>query len=524
MAQYTFMSEKTGKRIAAALERMAAVKDLEYLPAYAEYEQAGFAAWAQSHITGDAYGISIPKGSATTITKTGHHAGWAAPTPGIVGRAADDPYMTGSGPFWYCLVNAAIDVDGTAHIKAIEGDGRFKLDGSMGEVFQLHNVLYEAFDSSGNDYVLMSISDACLAGMAAHFWDRLPSGEVRPFILTAVYVGVKGEDNYMHSWSGRKPWTRSVSHDSMITQCRNASTGYSGKAVGDDWYVKTMFLMKYGTKHSQSVFAGCTNYSAQVAPTVAETGVTRVIVSNADAAKFQVGSAVMLGTHTGDSTDRNVANNYDVLDGVRILSIEEYDAGNMALVLDTTETFDTATTYLLSTSPWFSGSLDQVEGDGTITDAGRTNGREPFKLQGIECMVGVYEILGNVILSNTGSGWEPCVNPDSANEATSVTSDYMHAGKYLPSGASDAWHYPMYPVESNGLLFGDTEGASQTTGMCDGQYTNKTETTGMREWLGLGFLAHGGAAGLFCVYGANGLPSAGWHLGSRLSGIGRGRA
>lgn len=522
MARYTFMSEKTGKRIAVALETMANQSQLSYDATAEEYTQQSIKAMLDSYRNGLAYGVSIPKGSATACTKIGANAGIAAPAPGIVGRAADDPY-TQVGPFTHFDVNGYVDGNGVPHVTAFEGDGRFRRDGSNGDVWVLAPVLWWLMDESDEDAVTISVSDTRLPGLNPQPQAYLPDGTLRPFMLYAKYVGVKGDDEHMHSYAGRKPWNRSVSHTNLITQCANASTGYSGKSIADDWYLKVMFLLKYATKHSQSVFYGCASYDVQCAPTVAEEGVTRVIVSKANADKLLVGSAVMLGTHTGNN-DRNTASNFDVFDGLRITKIEQYDDANSAVYVDSPTTFDVATTYWLSTSPWFSGTLDAVEGDGTLSDAGRLNGKEPFKLQGIETMMGLYECLGDVILSNTGEGWEACICYDSRNEATSLTDAYTHTGKYLPTGDADAWHYPLYPENAGGLLLGTTEGASQTTGLCDGEYTNKLATTGLREWLGLGGLIYAGYAGLFCVHGSIGLGLTYWHIGSRLSGTGRGRA
>lgn len=522
MAQYTFMSEKTGKRIAAALETMANQSQLSYDATAEEYTQQSIKAMLDSYRNGLAYGVSIPKGSATACTKIGANAGIAAPTPGIVGRAADDPY-TQVGPFTHFDVNGYVDGNGAPHVTAFEGDGRFRRDGSNGDVWVLAPVLWWLMDESDEDAVTISVSDTRLPGLNPQPQAYLPDGTLRPFMLYAKYVGVKGDDEHMHSYAGRKPWNRNVSHNSLITQCANASTGYSGKSIADDWYLKTMFLLKYATKHSQSVFYGCASYDVQCAPTVAEEGVTRVIVSKTNADKLLVGSAVMLGTHTGNN-DRNTASNFDVFDGLRITKIEQYDDANSAVYIDSPTTFDVATTYWLSTSPWFSGTLDAVEGDGTLSDAGRLNGKEPFKLQGIETMMGLMELLGDVIINGDAeSGWEPCINFDSRNEATSVTSDYARTGKYMTAGSSAGHHYPLYPSNASGLLMGQGDGASQSTGMCDSQYTSALGT-GTREWYGLGGLYIAGYAGLWYVGGSYALAYAFWPVGSRLSGTGRGRA
>lgn len=475
---------------------------------------------------GLAYGVSIPKGSATACTKTGANADIPAPTPGIIGRAAIDPYV-GVGPFWYATVNGFVDEDGTPHVTAFEGDGNFKADGSNGNVWIMAPVLWWTMDESADDAVTITVSDMRLSGMKEQPQAYLPDGTLRPYMLYAKYAGSNDGNGMMASVSGAAPWLFNVSHNSLITQCKTGTTGYSGKSIADDWYLKVMFLLKYATKHSQSVFTGCTNYSYQYSPAVAETGVTRVILTKAQAANLIVGSSMMLGTHAGTtSTDRGTAANHDVFANCRIVKIEDYDTDNSAVYFDSTATFDTATTYLLSTASWACGSLDAVEGDGTLTDAGRLNSHEPFKLQGIETMMGNYEILGDVIINSDGTtGWELCINYDSRNEASSISANYVHTGKTLFSNsANGAAHYPLYPSNAGGLLFGTGDGASSTTGMCDATYTNKTDTAGQREWLGLGYLGDGANAGLWYVHGGDALTFAYWSIGSRLSGTGRGRA
>ncbi len=463
---------------------------------------------------GLAYGVSIPKGSTVACTKTGANAGIAAPTPGYVGTPAVDPY-TQLGPFLHYNVNGYVDADGTPHVTAFEGDGNYAIDGSNGSVWVLAPVLYWLMDTSDSDAVTLSISDTNISGLGAQPQAYLPDGTRRPYMLYAKYAGSDNGSSSMVSVSGAPFWNFSVSHNSLITQCATASTGYSGKSIADDWYVKVMFLLKYATKNNQSVFAGCTNYNLNYEVTVAESNVTRAIISTANAANLVVGSSVTVAT---------TSKGRDICAAARILSIATYDDSNSVINLDAATAFTTAVGNYVSTMPWHSGALDDVEGDGSVSSAGLTNSKEPFKLQGIECMLGAYEVLGDVIISSDGStGWQMCVNKDSRNETTSVTTNYTATGKYLYSGSSDASSYPLYPDNASGLLFGTGSGASTSTGMCDYTYTNATSTCGTREWLGLGYLSNGAYAGLWCVGGIDGLSGAGWIIGSRLSATGRGR-
>ncbi|MBQ9041406.1 MAG: hypothetical protein IJ111_01160 [Eggerthellaceae bacterium] len=515
--KYHPATDETLQRVATALETMVENAELEWDADNERYTNRSVKAFIDSFADSDSYGVSIPMGSSTACTKLGANASIAAPTPGTIASPGTDPYAS-IPAFKTWNVNGYVDADGTPHVTAIEGDGNFRLDGSNGNVWVMAPVLYYAASVSGSNELLY-VSKTRLQGMKPQPGALLPDGTQRPYMLYAKYAGGMYGSSYA-SVSGvpsvAYPET-SVSHDALITLCKNATTGYAGKSYADDWYVKAMFLLKYATKHSQSVMAGCTSYHYTYACTVSESNVKRIIISATDAANLVVGSCVSLGT----GTDKNVAATRSVHAKAKILKIEAYNSSNSAVYLDTTATFSTtAGTTNLFTLPWFTGATDQVEGDGSPYS--NSNGKEPFKLQNIELAVGFTEVLGDVIVSSDGSsGWEICLNRDSRNEATSVTANYTRTGKYLYSDTTDSWKYPLYPDFTCDLPFGSGYGASDSSGMCDGSYTNKKATSGTREWRGLGALTLGADAGLFCVYANGGLSAADWYIGSRLSANGR---
>ena len=501
--------------IQAAADAIGALPEFD--AAAGEYDPAGLAAWMLRKRDGQIYGIQIPKGLATACTKTAANSGIANPTPGVIGTPAIDPYRD-KGPFFYREVNGYVTADGVPHVTAFAGDATFSRTGSNGDVWILAPNLYWRFSDDGADSVTISISDVSRPGFTEQPKGKLPSGQRRPYILYAKYA-LSLLDGTARSISGQPPASRNVSHNSLITQCKNATTGYSGKSYADDWYMKTMFLLKYATKNSQSVFAGCTSHSQQIAPAVAESNVTRVIVTTAQAAQFPIGSAIMLGSNVPTSADRAAAQLYDVIPTATIVSKDVVGA-NVALNLNLAAPITTATTQLLSTAPWWTGGCDAVVGDGSPTS--NSSGREPFILQGIELAIGLNEILGDVILSNDGvTGWRIYSVLDSKNASTAVTANYSDSGKSLYTDAPDGWKYPLYPDIAAGLLFSAGAGASQSTGLCDGSYTNQLATTGMRAWRSLGDLGNGGNAGLWCVNGNVGLAITWWIFGSRLSANGR---
>jgi hypothetical protein len=482
-----------------------------------EYTTDSLRVMLGSRADGLAYGVSIPKGSATACTKLGANAGIAVPTPGVIGTPAVDPY-TLRGPFFYLEVNATVDALGAPHVTGIRGDGRFARDGSNGDVWILTPLLYWSRAETDDD-VQYYVSDSKLSGMEPQPKATLPGGGLRPYALYAKYPLSVDSFGIPHSISGAPIKARTISHNSLITICKTATTGYAGKSYADDWYVKVMFLLKYATKNSQSIFAGVTNYDYQVAPAVAEFGTTRIIIPTSTANNIPIGAGVMLGKNDSGSIDRNNTGMYNVFDTSRVVSKEAYDSSNTAISVDAAA-FSTATSYMLSTAPWPTGGCDAVEGDGSPYNP--LSGREPFTIQGIEIGHGLYEVLGDVLLNSDGStGWQIYVNHDSKNEATGVTGNYTATGKYNMTGDADGSGYPYYPDVAGGLLFGAGKGASTSTGMCDITLYNGQSVSGTRQWLSLGYLGNGSNAGLWYVYAGSPLSYSDWALGSRLSVIGR---
>lgn len=516
MAKTHIADHETLERVAVALESMGASTVPIFDEETGRYTNASIAAWLARMRDGKNYGVSIPKGSATACTKTGANAGVANPEPGIIGRAAIDPYVN-HGAFTFFEVNGGVDADGTPYVTAIDGDGRFS---RKDDTWIMAPVLY-TLETETDDAVNLTVSDTQNQGMKAQPAAYLPSGAKRPYMLYAKYALSVDSDGNPRSVSGAPVKTRSVSHDSGISLAKTATSGASLKAAADDWYVKAMFLLKYATKNSQSVFAGCTGHTEQANPTLAESNVTRVVIKKATADVIPVGSAMMLGTHTGTSTDRGTSYNYDVFDGAKVIKKVAVDDASTALYFDVAKPFDVETTYCLSTAPWNTGACDMVEGDGSPTSC--TSGREPFVIQGIELGLGMYEVLGNVLLQSEGSGWTAYVNPDTRDEkAGALASGSLSCGAF-PGPAGEGWSYGLHCKTVNGLMMQQGTGASTSTGICDGNYKLADTVTGLREWLSLGVLWDWGNAGLWCVNGNGGTGLAWWYIGSRLSSNGRSR-
>ena len=503
------------RRIATALEGMGAASVPEYDEAAGRYDNASITAWLARMRDGKCYGVSIPKGSSTVCTKTGANAGIANPTPGVIGRPAADPYVN-VGPFTFFEVNGGVDADGTPYVTAIDGDGRFS---RQDDTWVMTPVLY-TLETETDDAVNITVSDTRQPGMKRQPAALLPDGAQRPYMLYAKYALSVDADGKPRSVSGAQV-KRFVSHDTGVSLMKTASTGDAFKVAADDWYVKAMFLLKYATKNSQSVFAGCTGYDVQASPTVAESSTTRVVVAKANADQVVVGSSMILGTHTGTLNDRGNGYNFDVFDSATVLRKADVDDSNVAIYFDVAKPFTTATTYLLSSVPWRTGACDAVEGDGSPTSC--TDSRQPFTVQGIELGLGMYEVLGNVLIQYTGSGADVYVNPDTRNERPAALADGALSCGAFPGPAAEGWNYGLYCKTVNGLMMQQGTGASTSVGICDGNYKVADTTVGWREWLSLGHLGTWGDAGLWYVSGSDGTGDAGWYFGSRRSANGRSR-
>lgn len=516
MSKTHIADHETLERVAIALESMGASTVPIFDDKTGRYTNASIAAWLAKMRDGKNYGVSIPKGSSTACTKTGANAGIANPKPGIIGKAATDPYVN-HGAFTFFEVNGGVDADGTPYVTAIDGDGRFS---RSNDTWIMTPVLY-TLETETDDAVNLTVSDTQNQGMKAQPAAYLPSGTKRPFMLYAKYALSVDADGKPRSVSGAAVKTRSVSHDVGISLMKTSSTGDSLKVAADDWYVKTMFLLKYATKNSQSVFAGCTGYDINATPTRAESNTTRVVIAKDKADQILIGSAMMLGTHTGTSTDRNHGYNFDIFDGARVTKKVAVDASNVAVYFDVSKPFSTATTYQLATAPWNTGSCDMVEGDGSPTSC--TDGKQPFVVQGIELGLGMLEVLGNVLIQYTGTGAVVYVNPDTKNEKAGSSPDSALPAGAFPGQAAEGWNYALYCKTVNGLMIQQGTGASTSVGICDGNYKVADTTVGLREWLSLGGLWNRAIGGLWCVDGGGGAGYAWWSVGSRRSANGRSR-
>ena len=428
------------------------------------------------------------------------------------------------GLFRSIEVNAYVDASDDYHVTAIKGDSNFRRDGTNGDVYVMAMAGY--FKAIFTDtYWEISYTDFPYEGYKILPGAEKPDGTIRPYSLFAKYVAGRNvhESNNLASISGVYPEYVNMSHNGQIPAFAAKGAQYSGKTSHDDFYVQLMMWLKYATTISDNVMKGCQSYYVQYSNRVAETGVNRVVVSNAEGAYLLVGSTVSVGNAT--TADRANASVHNLANRVKITSIEDLGDGNSAVYVDSA-VFDTTLSTKISTMPWNSGGCDDVLGqDGSPYN--NLSGKEPFIINGIEVMVGGYEVIQNLIINNDNTGTykiEVYACYDCHNYATSITSNYDLVGYQLRQ-TNNAWQYisKIAIDENNPSVIVPVESlAGSSTGFGDGIYTN-SPVTGTRGWRSFGLLNHVSLCGLRCLNGSSSLANSSWIILPRLSATGRSR-
>ena len=364
---------------------------------------------------------------------------------------------------------------------------------------------------------------------------RASDNGVRGFVIHAKYAAGYDANGLLSSVSGVQPATYrpgsagsvSISHDGQIALWRARGNQYAGSSMCDGAFMQLMLEIKYANLGSNAIMKGCQAYSTSYAAAVSESGVNRIVLTASQAAYYIVGSRVSLGT----GTDRAKATCYDVHDIATVASIEDVTIDGTAykaVVLATEALFNTeaGVTYI-TPQPWLTGSTDSVQGnDGSPYS--NTNGKEPFKIQGIEALLGMYEVYADITLYEDAEvGYTVYADRKAAEIVKGKAGANAVTLGIIPKEEAAAWKYNaelnwdannqesyMIPTQFNG---------TSTTGYRSASYRDALATVGWREWLAFGNLGNGGSCGLAYAYLAYALGFATWGIGARPCGSGANR-
>ena len=316
-----------------------------------EYDNLG--EWFSLRRDGKVYGVDIPEYTYSNDPKgikTRDNVGLVC-QPATNTTAGRDDYSK-LNAFEYFTVNGTVDDNGKFHCTAMKGDGRFRADGSNGDVWVMVCPGYYSITRS-NGYKRLLYSDTKYEGMRPLPGQKYADGTERPFLVFSPYLAWCDSNNVPHSYSGKVHTFQFGSHDTGISYSKKKGAGYTGRTVADNFYLQLMLMLKYATQDLQSL-GGCTDYTTQYKVLEAETDVNRVLLPKAAAEYFLVGSTLVCGPNS----DRGATAGQSTFAYRTVTKIETM-SDRCAVYVDG-DPFTTAVDDYVSSMPWKTGTCDNL--------------------------------------------------------------------------------------------------------------------------------------------------------------------
>ena len=449
---------------------------------------------------------------------------------------ADEDPMT-----WYIRANALSLQNGKMNILAVEGvDDEFDISGNTAPVYTFRLGLFKSHWTDGT-YEYKSFVTEPEAGYVPWAADVNPSTNGhRVMDWQATFGGSMTSDSKLTSGSGfhGHTWERNTNTPAW-RQSANAGIVFARKwdayeglySDTDLEVVLDLFQLRHFNLENSGIIEGCLSYNLQYAVAAAETGVTSVLLTAAQAANLVIGGCVEVGSHPdGTNTDRNTAANYDLIAFANILRKEDVTIDGTALVrvhLDIPAEVDIPATAYVSTMPWTPGSTEHLPGhkDGSLYNL--TNGKTPARIAGVEIIDGAYAVgLDPLWMSDYNADRDVqsiyTIHQvrDSEYQSGSIGAHHEVSGTF--SGATTGWQYEKHlETRTDGMIAPDAVGGSSTTylksAFCFGA------SSGVRAPWRFLHLDGGGYGGLAGAGGYNAPGGAAWNGRPRLSGSGKKR-
>lgn len=473
--------------------------------------------------TGKVYTVKIPKFNANPTTvceKLDDNVGLVC-EPSTDTVEGQDDYADIPLFRWYNC-NYLRDSKGHAYPTAIEGISEDYATTGNVDVGVIQMAPYIKWEDA-DGYNILSITDTPREGY--RLWCEATSdGKDYPYVIHSKYFSGIAEDGLPRSQPNLTP-DRLNSYLNMIDKYFKKGDGYFGAREARNTWQIIFTLIKYSAKSSQTVFAGCTNYNRQYSASIQrEDKLTYFPLTKAQADGILVGSRVSVGYGNNNNgainNDRNVSTIHKYADAVRVLRIEALDDANSAVYLDIEDGFNTVPIALtdtlsapitLSAMPWHSGSTDAVIGhhDGSLTS--NTDGKHPYRVQGVEYAVGGFSLASDVIMDiQSDCSKNVLVAPPEAKRLTDsaqAVKNYRLIGNIPGNAGVDYWIGDFALDLDSGVSYPSTIGSGDRTGTGDRIWIGGAATSGQREYprggsLGLGSFA--GSSFLNCWYGLDG--------------------
>ena len=425
------------------------------------------------------YGAYWDKGSSPVLTRTNNAVGMTA-NVGVGGAFVQNDFDTAQ---IYREIGPVIDTLGNTFIRIPKFYIK-KTDGPGFKTWQISKTKYPGF------YLPWC------------FWNFTTSQEL-PYIDVGKYKATKDGSSKLQSVPNVSP----LISDNIVnfrTYAQNNNTGgllgYQQLDIHVVDVIRTLMLIEFATLDIQTVLKGWTSgqYTATHLATVAENGVNRIIVSNANAALYAVGQPIAIGSTQGGN---------QICYGRTITAIDVYDGSNKAISFDGAAV-NIAVGNMLYHVGWKNGfSADIAASSGSIVS--NTDGLHPCVYRGIESPFGdIWQFVDGVNI-NERQAW---VCKNAAQYAGNVfASPYEQLGYanaaangYVKAMGYDAnLPFAEFPVDSTG---------GNTTYYADYYYKD----VGQRIARFGGYWYYGAAAGVSVWYLYDSSTSASVYIGGRL--------
>ena len=423
--------------------------------------------------------------------------------------------------FKWVHCNYKREADGTPYPVAIEGDENYKTTGDVDVGSMMMSFWYKVEENG--DYIDYYISDSPNVLLGLKPWTNCvrADGTTVPWNIYSSYFSGLASDGKLRSQPNLRP-ENFQSYQNMVTNYGKKGDGYFGAGVDLETFQILMIAIKYGTKNSQSVFKGTTNYNVQYQAAVQRSEKdTYFPVTQAQKNNIIVGSSVYVGYPSDNNGtpnyDRGVTTMREYANMAKVLRIED-DGDNARVYLDC-DPFDTmpktvgtiSAQVTISSMHWYSGTTDKVIGhhDGSEVNSDKY----PYRVQGIEYAVGGYLLASDTIMDiqadmskivyklNKGAERSSSIETIKANSTVIGT---------IPAadGSNDYWIGDI--GIKDGAWYPKSKGTGNTTGVSDRIYFGGTATSGQREYLMGGLLWDGSLAGACCLSCGPGLSGAYW--------------
>ena len=506
-------------RVANALEKM--------VPGYEKYSADYFNSMFMPQRTGKVYGTKVWKFASnptSSCEKTRDNVGLVCQPSTDTVEGTDD-YKNIPLFKWYECNYKRYD-DGFAYPVAMIGDGDYQENGAVDCGALMMTFYYQIIDAK--DYQEVIISDTPNRLLNLKPWPAAvrADGTVMPYFIYSRYHSVTASDGKLRSQPGKVVVNQS--HDSILSNYQKKGAGYWGAGIDRQTFGIIMLMIKYATKNSQTIFSGNTNYSNQTKSSVERSAkATYFPIPKSEKTSWQIGSSVLVGygRDKGDGSvdlDRGNSTMYKYANAAKILRIDDLDDNNCAVYLDC-EPFDTtpvtggsATQYIyMSSWHYDSGCTDAVIGHHDGSPTSNTDGKHPYRIQGLEFNVGGWTIPSDtVMVFNADYSKDVYCAPrgvaHSSSEAT-IKNTYTKVGTIpAKSDGSNSWIGDISIVD--GAWFPSAFGSGSSQGVGDYLYAGGKSTSGTREYLTGGDFGRGSYAGLCFLHCWSSLGIAGWYF------------